>query len=166
VIEEDRVYVTPCCISQLKKNKDGYAVEKVRGRSVLAHRAAYERVRGEIADGREIDHLCRQPDCVRVDHLEPVTHTENMRRGRRTKLTRDEVIEIRRGTETQQALADRYGIGQSQVSRIKSRESWRDLPDPEMSTEPDPSPLLSVAGASEEPHDQAQPDPNISKLAA
>src|ERR1035438_10067976 len=60
VIEQDRGYVTPCCISQLKKNKDGYAVEKVRGRSVLAHRAAYEGIRGEIADGREIDHLDRK----------------------------------------------------------------------------------------------------------
>ena len=166
VIAEDRDHVTPCCISQLKKNKDGYAVEKVGGRSVLAHRAAYERVRGEVEDGLELDHLCGQPDCVRVDHLQAVTHTENLRRGSRTKLSPVLVIEIRRSTEKQQVIAERYGITQSQVSRIKSGASWADLQDAEMSTDSDPPRLLSLPGASEEPHDQAQPDPSISTLAA
>ena len=35
---------------------------------------------GPIPDGREIDHLCRNHRCVNPDHLEPVTHLENMRR--------------------------------------------------------------------------------------
>jgi hypothetical protein len=28
----------------------------------------------------ELDHLCRNRACVRFDHLEPVTHVENVRR--------------------------------------------------------------------------------------
>lgn len=46
-----------------------------------AHRYAYEITYGVIAEGLVIDHLCRNPICVRPDHLEPVTHTENVRRG-------------------------------------------------------------------------------------
>lgn len=31
--------------------------------------------------GLELDHLCRQRDCVNPQHLEAVTHSENTRRG-------------------------------------------------------------------------------------
>lgn len=46
-----------------------------------AHRVAYEAAKGWIPAGLEIDHLCRNPPCVNPDHLEAVTHQENMRRG-------------------------------------------------------------------------------------
>lgn len=48
---------------------------------VGAYRWAYEFCVAPIPDGLSIDHLCRNPSCVNPDHLEPVTHTENMRRG-------------------------------------------------------------------------------------
>lgn len=47
---------------------------------VLVHRFAYELVIGPIPDGLELDHLCRVRHCCNPDHLEPVTHAENMRR--------------------------------------------------------------------------------------
>ena len=50
-------------------------------RRVYAHRYAYELLVGPIPDGLVIDHLCRNPSCVNPDHLEPVTHQENCRRG-------------------------------------------------------------------------------------
>lgn len=34
-----------------------------------------------IPDGYEVDHKCRVRSCVNPDHLEPVTHQENCRRG-------------------------------------------------------------------------------------
>jgi hypothetical protein len=43
---------------------------------------AYEMLVGPVPDGLELDHLCRVPACVNPDHLEPVTHIENVRRGR------------------------------------------------------------------------------------
>lgn len=46
-----------------------------------AHRVAYELLRGSIPDGLELDHLCKNPSCVNPQHLEPVTHAENCRRG-------------------------------------------------------------------------------------
>jgi hypothetical protein len=52
-----------------------------KGVRVLAHRFQYEMLYGPIPDGMEIDHLCRNRLCVRPDHLEVVTHRENMLRG-------------------------------------------------------------------------------------
>ena len=50
-------------------------------RMVLAHRFAYETFRGCIPEGLVPDHLCRIPACANPWHLEPVTHSENIRRG-------------------------------------------------------------------------------------
>ena len=47
----------------------------------LAHRFAYQARRGPIPEGLCIDHLCRVRRCVRPDHLEAVTQSENVRRG-------------------------------------------------------------------------------------
>jgi HNH endonuclease len=51
------------------------------GGRTLAHRYAYELVRGGVPHGRELDHLCRNPACVNPEHLEPVTHRTNVLRG-------------------------------------------------------------------------------------
>lgn len=50
-------------------------------KGVVAHKFSYETLVGPVPDGLELDHLCRNPPCVNPDHLEPVTHAENMRRG-------------------------------------------------------------------------------------
>lgn len=50
-------------------------------RSRLAHRVAYELVKGPIPEGLDLDHLCRNRKCVNPDHLEPVTRQENLARG-------------------------------------------------------------------------------------
>jgi hypothetical protein len=52
------------------------------GRVKKAHRLSYEYFIGQIPDGLEIDHLCRNTLCVNPDHLKPVTHIENCRRRR------------------------------------------------------------------------------------
>jgi hypothetical protein len=60
----------------------GYArFHSAINRSERAHRAAYRFFRGPIADGKQVDHLCRVRSCVNPDHLEAVTQLENVRRG-------------------------------------------------------------------------------------
>ncbi len=68
------------------KNAKGYGYISVDGKNQLAHRVSYTLENGPIPSSYELDHLCRQPDCVRASHLEPVTHLENVRRGQAGKI--------------------------------------------------------------------------------
>ena len=62
--------------------RGGYGQFTVRhGVKTSAHRWAYEATAGPIPDGLVLDHLCRVHNCVNPDHLEPVDHAENVRRG-------------------------------------------------------------------------------------
>lgn len=65
--------------------KEGYGLFWNGTQQVLAHRFAYELLVGPIPKGLEIDHVrawgCTNRHCVRPDHLEPVTHAENLLRG-------------------------------------------------------------------------------------
>jgi hypothetical protein len=54
-----------------------------------AHRIVYESNRGAIPDGMDLDHLCRTRSCVNPDHLEPVTRSQNVKRGLVPALTRE-----------------------------------------------------------------------------
>lgn len=72
-----------CFIWTGSVSKEGYGRMKATGskQSKLAHRAAYEYFVGPIPENMELDHKCRVRCCVNPDHLEPVLHAENMRRG-------------------------------------------------------------------------------------
>lgn len=120
---EDRGYVTPCWVWQLALHGAGYG----RQGNGLAHRAYYERARGPIPEGLELDHLCRIRACVNPDHLEPVTSAENTRRSPSMKLTAADVAEVRRMIAVglaNVAIAERFGIARSTVSKIKTGARW------------------------------------------
>ena len=59
----------------------GYGRFWLNGKHRKAHRVAYELMVGPIPAGYTIDHLCRNRDCVRPSHLDPVTNRENVLRG-------------------------------------------------------------------------------------
>lgn len=65
------------------RDRHGYGCvgNGLRGGLQRAHRMMYERLRGPIPPGLELDHLCRNPACVNPDHLEPVDHRTNVLRG-------------------------------------------------------------------------------------
>jgi hypothetical protein len=64
-------------------NKHGYGTVRIgRERKMwYVHRLAYTLFVGEILEGLQIDHLCRNRKCLNIHHLEPVTQKENMKRG-------------------------------------------------------------------------------------
>lgn len=69
-----------CWLWPGKRKPDGYVRINWAGGLAYAHRLAYELLVGPIADGMQIDHLCRVRHCMNPRHMEPVTHQENIRR--------------------------------------------------------------------------------------
>lgn len=67
-----------CWVWQLHVSARGTGYGVMSG--TYAHRAAWEAYRGDIPEGTEIDHLCRNSRCVNPYHLEPVPRSENLRR--------------------------------------------------------------------------------------
>lgn len=112
-----------------------------------AHRVSVELKSGQrVPKGMVVMHMCDNPLCVNPSHLRVATQRENVQdmlnkgrakppsvRGERhgsAKLSDDQTLELRaiwdmRHTDpriTQEALAKKYGISQSQVSRIVNRQ--------------------------------------------
>jgi HNH endonuclease len=69
-----------CVVWQGCRDRDGYGARWMDGRRVFVHRWAYEQAHGPIPPGLTIDHLCRNPTCYNVTHLELVSRAENNRR--------------------------------------------------------------------------------------
>mgnify|MGYP001580768529 CR=1 FL=1 len=61
----------------------GYGKFWLIHRQYFSHVVSWERIYGRTPDGLELDHKCRMPACVNPQHLEPVTHRENILRGLR-----------------------------------------------------------------------------------
>jgi hypothetical protein len=76
VLKTDKCWLWTAGISS-----NGYGSAWFRGRHYRAHRLAYVEAKGTIPEGLELDHLCRNRLCVNPDHMEPVTHRENILRG-------------------------------------------------------------------------------------
>ncbi len=127
---EDRGHSTPCWIWQGAKDAHGYGRVGVSGtrRTRNAYAVYYEEEYGTVPAGLELDHLCRQPSCVRPDHLEPVTHTENLRRGKRAKIDQGTADSIRRAREeaelTYSQLAKAFNTTEAIVGYVVRGETW------------------------------------------
>lgn len=119
--------VTGCWVWALGLTGLGYGKTGGDGKTLLAHRVMYERERGPIPAGLQLDHLCRNRACVNPDHLEPVTAAENTRRGSQTKLTAAEVRAIRASNIPRRELAQRFGVTHRTISEIWRGVTWKGI---------------------------------------
>lgn len=74
------VSASGCWIWTRGRHGFGYGILRMGGKTVLAHRLSYETFVGPIPTDTELDHVCRTPACVNPEHLEAVSHRDNLRR--------------------------------------------------------------------------------------
>lgn len=73
-----RVNKTPTCwLWTSYGNEGGYGIF----RKFIAHRVSYSLYKGQPPIDMDVDHLCKNRLYVNPDHLEAVTHQENIKRG-------------------------------------------------------------------------------------
>lgn len=72
----------PCLVWQGNTQKRyGHGQIYYNGRTQMVYKVAYELLVGPVPEGKELDHVCRNPPCLEPSHLEPVPHRENVLRG-------------------------------------------------------------------------------------
>lgn len=124
------------------RDRLGYGlISKKRFGEASSHRYVM-RLAGIDVSGLHVLHICDNPPCCNPLHLMVGTHQENMRqavdRNRMatgenhpgTFLTWEDVREIRAMAATgikQRAIAKKFSIGQSQISRIVRNVVWKEV---------------------------------------
>lgn len=99
----------------------GYGKMYYLGNTIYAHRFSLS-LATELVDGFEIDHLCRNRKCVNPEHLEQVTHRENVLRSPINPFNNPKVRTYRR-TQCKRGHAV---SGRCEVCRKLNRKKYED----------------------------------------
>jgi hypothetical protein len=87
----------------------------------MAHRFVYQLKHGPIDPSKDIDHLCRNRMCCNPDHLEPVSRSENLRRGSQGRTTRASIMLMRLADASthmnRSEIAEMFGVSGHTVKR-------------------------------------------------
>jgi hypothetical protein len=101
------------------------------------HRVAYRLAKGEIPEGYEIDHLCRNRACCNPQHLEAVSKQENNRRSNSWSAKNARATECRRGHPLSgDNLLKRVGRRECKACHRERSRALRAHPHPEAPAEP------------------------------
>lgn len=142
-----KVRITPgCWIWVAQTSSSGYgkiSLARRFGFTTYAHRLSWIIHFGFIPEGMNVCHNCDTPHCINPHHLFLGTQQDNVDdmmskdRGRFTphlgeengnsRLTRDDIIDIRNSPKTRQELSHQYGISKSMIGKIVNFRSWRHL---------------------------------------
>lgn len=72
--------VTGCWLWIGALDGKGYAKASIEGRLVQMHIHLWTAKNGPLPRGIQLDHMCRRRRCIRPEHMDPVTTTENAKR--------------------------------------------------------------------------------------
>ncbi len=137
---------TGCWIWFAAKDAGGYGRFKWNGRIDGAHRVSWEMANGAVPRQMDVLHRCNVKACVNPAHLYLGTQKDNMRdamrdglwvcpdrsgiRNAAAKITPETARAIRleyaQGDVSQAMLAAKFGMHQTNVSRIVRKANWRD----------------------------------------
>lgn len=129
---------TGCLLWTGPLDPDGYGRASVEGRGFAAHRLSYETRVGPIPEGLQLDHTCERRECIRPEHLEPVTNFENwvrhyLRQGvpreeaeRLATEDLDRIAEFRKASRYAKETGEGVGIRKGTLVRNgKSPQIWK-----------------------------------------
>ncbi len=113
----------------------------VDGGSRGAHVTAYELAKGPVPPGKKVLHTCDRPACIDERHLWAGTDKDNsddmIAKGRAyhppmngsangaAKLTEEVIPLIRQASGPQWRIAEKYGVSQMIISKIKRGLLWK-----------------------------------------
>ena len=133
-----------CRLWQAGKDRDGYGMFWIDGKTKRANRVALMIEKGDdFNPDLQVNHHCpNQPDCVNpeclyqgtqrqnvLDAIWDGTHVDNRgSKNRQSKLTEDDIPVIRQryaDGETQQSIANDYAVGRRTIGRIIKGDTWK-----------------------------------------
>jgi len=137
------VWKLSCC--------NGHPAMRKNGKTVLVRRAVWEDENSAIPAGNIVRMTCETKNCITPWHMELTTFSKlgkqmgslgrmsgplrsakiaATKRAKHSKLTNDDVVEIRSSLETGRAMAVKFGVNETHISRIKRNKCWKDFTNP------------------------------------
>ena len=136
------------CVSHCKDDF-GYSRIFINGKHKRLFRVLYELEFGKIDNNLVVRHICDNPSCCNIKHLEIGTQSDNVNdmvkrnrsvKGRnnlnfrgmknpQSKLTDDVVISIFISNDSYTKLAKKYGVSKITIRNIKKQICWKWLTD-------------------------------------
>ena len=119
-----------CVLWTGTQSVSGYGFLSIQQRNVKAHRLAFYCANGYFpGEGRVVGHKCDVKLCCNPDHLEDITHKENMKqmkdrnrafKGTKPRLTREQKIYISTSQESIRVLTDKFKCHPRTIERIRA----------------------------------------------
>ena len=130
----------PCLRWVGRHGRQGYAQTERNGQTYLLHRLVWEHHWGPIPQGGVVAHSCGHRDCLSTEHLYLSNRSgraaDTVAQGRvaageehwNQRLTWEQVSAIRASRESDDKLAEQYGISRSSIRKIRTWRRWRRPP--------------------------------------
>jgi hypothetical protein len=119
---EDRGHETPCWIWQHYTTKKGHGQARCEGKSMHAHRIAFQDAFGWLPSrGFEIHHKCEVPACINPGHLISLSKGAHMDEHGRRKLDPEKaaiIRERRAAGESYYRLALDFGVSMGAILNV------------------------------------------------